>query len=390
MNREINYPFIAIPVNFVYMMDGDCLKLMTILLQKYSYWSAHNKLQDGYFTKSITELAEELNLKNRKDVRLIIEALFRAEMFDVVVIPQKRNTAKFKLNWVKIEEIANMSMQEVKEFEDMIEKLPRHETPTYVTNSGTNMGTKVGTNCTTTINNKENINNKNNIYNINNILKEKENINIINNINIKEKESEVEVKVEDMEIKKEIKREIVEEIVSPANNGVNILSSILLDWNGESLEDKNNITPTPKKSSEELERMMEEVIATACGRDDELANFKMWVKLNKNDLNSAGLMGRAEEVFEILKNTSNKAILNPQTNQVEQVPTSKDNAVKTPKNTSYERCRKRTPSLPKIEVVDGQEYVCLGCGERIPVREGREEGIEIIDMLYEMEMANAC
>ena len=182
MKKEINYAFIALPINLIGLMDGYCLKLMCILIQKESYWRAHNKLNDGWFIKSITELTDELGLSNKKDTRLVIESLYRASLIEVTTIPQQRHTAMFKLNWKRIEDIASLSMREVEEFEEKIIKLPRTENITYVTTSdtetGTTLGTRLGTNCTTTKDNKENKDNKNNIYNINN-----NNNNLNNNIN---------------------------------------------------------------------------------------------------------------------------------------------------------------------------------------------------------------
>ena len=213
----INYQFTAIPTNFIYLMDNDCFKLFAILLQKETYWNNKGMLKDGYFIKSISELAEELNLKNRKDVHTIIEALHRKNIISIQVQPRKYNTAKFKLNWNIINEYLNKSIYDLMEFEERIVKLNRNETITYtdnvtsnvtdnVTNYVTNNDTNNDTKCNTTINNinninkidnKENINNIDNIYNNininkidNNIIKEKEN-NFINKIT-KEKERNIE------------------------------------------------------------------------------------------------------------------------------------------------------------------------------------------------------
>ena len=199
----INYQFTAIPTNFIYLMDNDCFKLFSILLQKETYWNNKGMLKDGYFIKSISELAEELNLKNRKDVHTIIEALHRKNIISIQVQPRKYNTARFKLNWNIINEYLNKSIYDLMEFEERIVKLNRNETITYtdnvtsnVTDNVTNYVTNNDTKCNTTIyninkiDNKENINNIDNIYNIDNniinIIEEKEN-NIINDI-IKEKE----------------------------------------------------------------------------------------------------------------------------------------------------------------------------------------------------------
>lgn len=181
----INYQFTAIPTNFIYLMDNDCFKLFAILLQKETYWNNKGMLKDGYFIKSITELGEEMNIKNRKDIRLIIEALYRKGLISIQVQPQKHNTAKFKLNWNKINEYLDKSIYDLMEFEERIIKLNRNETITY-TNNVTDNVTNNDTKCTTT---KDNINKIDNIKNKNNINKEINNINIYAS-NILEENSE--------------------------------------------------------------------------------------------------------------------------------------------------------------------------------------------------------
>ena len=154
----INYQFTAIPTNFIYLMDNDCFKLFSILLQKETYWKNKGMLKDGYFIKSISELSEELNLKNRKDVHTIIEALYRKKLIAVITQPRKYNTAKFKLNWNKINEYLDKSIYDLMEFEERIVKLNRNEIITYinnVTDNVTNYVTNNDTKCNTT---KDNIN----------------------------------------------------------------------------------------------------------------------------------------------------------------------------------------------------------------------------------------
>ena len=193
----INYQFTAIPTIFIYLMDNDCFKLFSILLQKESYWNNKSKLNDGYFIKSISELSDELGLSNRKDVHTIIEALYIRNIIDVVVEPRKYKTAKFKLNWEIINSYLDKSIYDVLEFEEKITKLNRNSVITYtsnvtnnVTSNVTNYDTNIDTKCNTTINNINNIDKIENIDNIDNniinIIEEKEN-NIINDI-IKEKE----------------------------------------------------------------------------------------------------------------------------------------------------------------------------------------------------------
>ena len=208
----INYQFTAIPTIFIYLMDNDCFKLFSILLQKETYWNNKSKLNDGYFIKSISELSDELGLSNRKDVHTIIEALYIRNIIDVVVEPRKYKTAKFKLNWEIINSYLDKSIYDVLEFEEKITKLNRNSVITYtsnvtnnVTSNVTNYDTNIDTKCNTTINNINNIDKIENIDNIDNniinIIEEKEN-NIINDI-IKEKEVNLN-KIEILEIEENI------------------------------------------------------------------------------------------------------------------------------------------------------------------------------------------
>jgi hypothetical protein len=190
MEKKIDYSFTAIPTNFIYIMDSDCLKAFTILIQKHTYWFNKGKLDNGYFVKSIDELQQEMHMKNQKDVRCVIQALVNEDLIDVIAIDGKRNTAKFKLNEERIKELANENLYDLVESSYYIQKLKRTEPITYyqqnvpLTNTEKNNEIQnvdnLLTKCTPTIDNINNIyNNKNNniIYNkeINNI-KEKDNI----------------------------------------------------------------------------------------------------------------------------------------------------------------------------------------------------------------------
>lgn len=195
--RKIEKNYLQVPVNFIYMLDRHCFHLMSVLLQKYSYWKNTGKLsEDDTFFMSLNELDDVLGNANQKDTRLTIEALYRAGLLRVENYNGKRITTKFGINWKMIEDINNMSIQELKDSNLYIQKLPRTERITYCSTNCVQNVYKLYTNCTPTINNINNIDNINNIYNKNYNIKEKENINIINNINIKEKE--IEGSVEDI------------------------------------------------------------------------------------------------------------------------------------------------------------------------------------------------
>lgn len=178
MKKKIEYSFITLPINFIYIMDADCLKLFSILLQKHSYWYSKNLLEDGYFVKSIEELARELEMKNIKDIRCTIQSLVNAELIDVIAEDGKRKTAKFKLNMEKINELAKENLFDLKERNYYIHKLSRTEPITYYQQNDDKLLTK----CTPTIYKIEKIDKLNNINKIdNNNIKEN---NIKNNTEI--------------------------------------------------------------------------------------------------------------------------------------------------------------------------------------------------------------
>ena len=156
--------FIAVPSNFVYMLDGDCLKLFTIFVQKESYWSAKGKLIDGcWFTKSIREIANEVRLSNTKDVGCAIQALVDNGIIKVKAYDSKAMTAMFMICWQKVNELNSMPLYDVVEFKiGMISKLPRNAKITYnkatacdtITDCNTNCNSEQAisvTNCTPTI-----------------------------------------------------------------------------------------------------------------------------------------------------------------------------------------------------------------------------------------------
>ena len=223
MNNRIDYNFVAIPTNMIYIMDSDCLKAFTILMQKHTYWVNKGRLEDGYFIKSIDELSRELHMKNQKDVRCVIQALVNESLIDVIAIDGKKNTAKFKLNEERIKELANENLYDLVESGYYIQKLKRSEPITYcqqnvplniIEEEVQNVPLintekideiqnvdKLLTKCTPTIDNINNIyNNKNN-----NIIYNKE---IYNNIIIEKKKSWLDELIEEQAKHKRTRREL--------------------------------------------------------------------------------------------------------------------------------------------------------------------------------------
>ena len=187
-----NYSFTAIPSNFIYLFDNYTFKLLSILIQKESYWKNKGNLNDGFFALRNEDIIFALQT-NRNEVTLTIESLYISGIIDVDScgwVSGQRKCNRYKINWDKINELAQISFQDIFDNNLKIEKCKRGTKCTYMhtvksdnkeTQPITKAITKASTNCDATINNidnKENINNIDNIleYNINNILIEKEEI----------------------------------------------------------------------------------------------------------------------------------------------------------------------------------------------------------------------
>ena len=214
--RKIPYQFTANPLNLMFILDSDCLKMLNLLIQEESFWGSQGQLVDGYFFKSINELKSDMFMANDQDVRLTIEALYTNGIIDVINQGDKHKASRFKINQEKIKEIDSKSILEVKKFCPLIRKLKRGSLCSYMekttcplaentevddtipdsvqvpgsgTNCSTNCSTDCHTNCTTDCSptctpklDKSDLLNKS--YSINNIDDNIINNNIINNEDI--------------------------------------------------------------------------------------------------------------------------------------------------------------------------------------------------------------
>lgn len=149
--KKIPYQFTANPLNLMYILDSDCLKMLNLLIQEESYWRSQGQLVDGYFFKSINELKEDMFMSNDKDVRLTIEALFINGLIDIIPQGNVHKASKFKLNMEKIMDYDSMTITDVKKFAQRICKLPRKSTCTYMNRNdlATKQSGKVDTKCST-------------------------------------------------------------------------------------------------------------------------------------------------------------------------------------------------------------------------------------------------
>lgn len=180
---NINDRFTPCPTILIYLLDSDCLKLFMILSQKESYYRNKGKLDNGYFQITIDDISKYLKLKNKNDVRCVIEALYSNKLIDVICTKVKgRNIPnQYKINWDKVNEYNKLSLYDIIEFEQYISKLERGSKTTYdKKNIEQNVIQDVIQNVSTNIDNIYSIDNKDNNINI---LKDKDNIkNEIDNI----------------------------------------------------------------------------------------------------------------------------------------------------------------------------------------------------------------
>lgn len=182
MNRTnangVAYSYTPIPTNLIYLLDNDCFKAISLLIQEESYWKAKGRLNDGYFYKPLDEIAHVLFRANRKDIKCVLDALQNSGLIECAKEEGYRKATKFKICWERIEEIATMSITDLMKFEEPI--VMKRRTDKKVAKVKDNVETKLSTDCNTTLDNIYNIeDNKDNINNIlynnkNNIIKEKE------------------------------------------------------------------------------------------------------------------------------------------------------------------------------------------------------------------------
>ena len=131
-NQKIPYQFTANPLNLMFILDSDCLKMLNLLIQEQSYWDSKRQLVDGYFFKSINDLKEDMFMSNDQDVRLTLEALYCNGLIDIINQGEQMKASKFKINLEKIMEIDNMPILDVKKFLPRICKLNRGTKCSYM------------------------------------------------------------------------------------------------------------------------------------------------------------------------------------------------------------------------------------------------------------------
>ena len=148
----IPYQFTANPLNLMFILDSDCLKMLNLLIQEESYWKSKGKLVDGYFFKSIDDLKKHMLMSNDQDVRLTLDALYINKLIDIIPQGQQHKASKIKINQERINEIDKMTITDVEKFLPKVLKLKRGSKCSYLDKKGANSitpeATILSTNCT--------------------------------------------------------------------------------------------------------------------------------------------------------------------------------------------------------------------------------------------------
>lgn len=168
------FQFTAVPTKLMLLLDNNCRSMLFTLIQLSSCYAN----EDGYFFRSNNDLQEESNL-SKNLVIVTIDTLYVNGIIDVKCVGSKcrKISNYYKLNYGKIIEYDNMSIEDTKNPDNKIKTLNYKNSdyvPTYKTATNTAMITaksehqkpqKVNTNIDNI--NIDNIENKDIIYNIN-------------------------------------------------------------------------------------------------------------------------------------------------------------------------------------------------------------------------------
>lgn len=148
MENKITYQFVPVPFKVIYACDALCTAVLITLLQKQKYWEEKKRLDDnGFFYLSNSEIENRIGYK-RNVLNETIEALFRAQIIDVIPATSRKESNKYKINWETIMKYDKLSFDELNSPTVRISKVVRGEVLTY---TRCNLHIDNSTNCTTTI-----------------------------------------------------------------------------------------------------------------------------------------------------------------------------------------------------------------------------------------------
>lgn len=188
MNQQNNYQFIKVPINLFYLMDANCSKVLTTLIQMDSFYPK----TDGYFECAYKTLEQACGMSQNL-IKASLAGLYLEGIINVISVGKGRgkHTNKYKINVEKFQDYENTPvgiaiMTEDKpihqvKYNGTRFKLPweseKNSSTTIAQGTAQSIAQGTAQNLTTNI---DNISNIDNIYNINfldNITKE----NLLNN-----------------------------------------------------------------------------------------------------------------------------------------------------------------------------------------------------------------
>ena len=128
----INIKFTPIPTSLIYTCDGNCLKLVSLLINKESYWKSKGKLDNGFFFMTIEDISKSIHL-SQKTINQSIEGLYRKEIIEVISegTKGKRYTNRFRINWNKINDLDKLTIEELCHLSNQINSSKRKDKLNY-------------------------------------------------------------------------------------------------------------------------------------------------------------------------------------------------------------------------------------------------------------------
>ena len=179
MVQQIDYQFIQVPMNLFYLMDANCSKVLTTLVQMNSFYPK----KDGYFECAYKTLELACGM-SRPVIKASLAGLYLEGIVDVVSVGQGKgkNTNRYKVNVEKFKDYEKINlgiaiMTEDKPIHQAKYKGERFQVPWVEKQSEKETEKQSEKKVTTNIDNIPNIENKSNIDNSkeNNLSKDIEN-----------------------------------------------------------------------------------------------------------------------------------------------------------------------------------------------------------------------
>lgn len=102
-NKNIDYQFVAVPLNLFCRLDNNLRSMLFTLIQLQTYYSE----EDGWFFRSNADLAAQSNLSENL-VRITIDTLYKEGLIDVKSVGKGKGTNspsnRFKVNWERFKD----------------------------------------------------------------------------------------------------------------------------------------------------------------------------------------------------------------------------------------------------------------------------------------------